>query len=103
MAFTKSLDHNQSPGGQRARLPVKDGDSGTGSKTINLAISARDLVLSNDSTTDNLTFKVTGPDGDFTFVLKAGDVLDERFSSFIKIEITAIGDWRCYWRSGELV
>jgi len=87
---------------QRDVLPVSDGDAGTGNESITISIPARELFLSNDSTTDNLTFRVIGDNVDFTYTLLPGETIDERFLEFNNLVISAVGAWRWYVRSGRI-
>lgn len=100
---TKMVDEGQERGVQRAKLPADDGGSYTGSQTLYMSYSMREILIANDDASADLTFTLTGPASqNFTFTVKAGDVLDERFYPFDTVAVTATGAWRYIVRSGVI-
>ena len=91
-------------GDQRSRLPVIGSDNGTpvnGNATLSAGTSwpsfpARELWLSNDSSS-TLTITFTFSDGStLAFIMNQGENFDERMPPFNAILIAASGEWR--WR-----
>lgn len=91
-------------GAQRSVLPVYASGQPSGNQVIQMDHPMRDLFLSNDSTTNNLTIVVTGEAGlSLTLVLLPGETINERFPEFLTVTVTAAGSWRWYVRSGRVI
>lgn len=101
--FAKMQQRAHDQGIQRPKLPADDGGGYTGNQTLYMQYVMRELLISNDDATADLTVTVTGPaDYTFTFTLQAGDILDERFYPFDTVAVTATGAWRYIVRSGQI-
>lgn len=91
-------------GNQRPKLPVYDSiTNGSGNYTWTMDHLMREFYFSNDSTTLSQTVNLTGPNGlNLSFVLNAGDYIDERVPEFSVMNITASDAWRAYVRSSRV-
>lgn len=91
-------------GDQRAKLPVigSSGDTAVNGnysivKGVDIPIFGKELFIANDST-DVMTITITMPGGSLSFILNAGDTIDERFPPFSRVDVVATGNWRWYVR-----
>ena len=85
----------------RAKLPVYDSGSDTGNAVLTMDHPMRELYVSNDDLSNDLTLLVSGPAGlSISMTLKPNETIDERFPEFDAVTITATGAWRYYVRSG---
>lgn len=91
----------QDHGNQRAKLPVYDSiTNGNGNYAWIQDHLMREFYFSNDSTVSQTTVNLTGPNNlNLSFVLMAGDYIDERVPDFSIMTITASDIWRAYVRS----
>lgn len=91
-------------GDQRVKMPVLDMGSETGNVTLNFSVMAREFFITNDSTDENdLSFTLTDQDGQtYTFTVKAGEHLEERYVPFNKVVVTATDGWRWIAKSGRV-
>lgn len=90
-------------GDQRVKTPVLDMGSETGNETLTFSVIAREFFITNDSDTNDLSFTLTDHDGkDYTFTVKPGEHLDERYVPFTKIVVTATDGWRWIAKSGRV-
>lgn len=93
-------DNGREVGIQRDKLPVYDSYEGTGDHTENFPFAMREILISNDSETDNLTVQIVGPASlNTAMTLKPREVMDERFPEFTSVAIDAVGAWRFWVRS----
>lgn len=100
---SQGLDRGKEVGIQRHRLSVYEFYAGTGNHTEVFPSNMRELVIANDSITDNLQVQVIGPASlNITFILLPYDIIDERLPEFTSIVITAVGAWRFYPRTGAI-
>lgn len=84
------------------RLCVYDSQSGSGDFSGGYSIFCQEILLSNDSDAD-MTLRLRGPASfDISIIVKANEVLDERFTDFNMIDITATGAWRFLTRTVRL-
>ena len=103
--FTPTLAVGQDNGNERPKLPVI-GSSGTTQQNgnysitqgVDFAIAGRELFISNDSTSQNITFTVTCDGGTLSFFLSPGDTFNERLPMFTLVNVTASDVWRWYVR-----
>lgn len=94
-----SMDH----GDQRAKLPIADAGSVTGNLTITPSVPMRELLISNDDTSNSITFTVSGPNGySISFTLQPLDISDERYYPFTQVNVNASGAWRYMLRCGAI-
>jgi hypothetical protein len=99
--FTKMKKSFADQGIQRQKMPVDAGGSFSGNQDLFMSYPMRELLIANDSTTNNLTFTVNGGEGyTFTFTLQPGDISDERYYPFTEVNVTATDAWRYIVRSG---
>lgn len=85
---------------QREKLPIYDSYEGTGDHTEVFPINMREILVANDSTTDDMTVQVIGPASlNTTFTLKPYEVMDERLTEFSSVVIEATGAWRFWTRT----
>ena len=91
-------------GDQRVMLPVFDSGSATGNQVLTMDHPMRELFITNDSENDNnMTVVVSGEFGlSLSFTLKPGESLNERFSEFSVVTVTATDGFRWYVRSGRI-
>jgi hypothetical protein len=75
-------------------LTVKDSFSGTGNYSYVSTQKLKQIELSNDDTTNDLTAVIDGK----TFTLQPYETLIEDFVSFVSVDITTDGDWRAIVR-----
>lgn len=102
--FSKMGKSHADQGIQRSKLPVDDCGSYTGNQTLYMTYAMRELLISNDSTTANLSFTVTGPSSySITFTLLPNEVFDERLAPYTSVAVTATGSWRYIVRSGVVL
>lgn len=106
MTINKTLmkkSHNDQ-GIQRDRLPVDDAGGYTGNQDLFMAYPMRELLIANDSSSDDLTFTLTDSTAAYTitFTLKPGDISDERYYPFTEVNVVATGAWRYIVRSGSI-
>lgn len=99
--LSQMKDIGRQVGIQRDKLPVYESYEGTGNHDETFPVNMREVLISNDSTTDDLTIQVVGPASlNITITVKAYEVLDERFPEFSGVSIVATGAWRFLVRSG---
>lgn len=92
-------DNGREVGIQRDRLPVYESYEGTGNHTESFPINQREILVANDSTTDDMTVQIIGPASlNTTFRIKPYEVLDERMPEFNQVVIEAVGTWRFWTR-----
>lgn len=90
-------------GDQRTSLPVYDAGSETGNLVLTMDHPMRELYISNDDASTSLTINVSGAAAlSIDFVLLHGEVLNERFTEFETVTVTAPGSWRWIVRSGRV-
>lgn len=91
-------------GDQRVKTPVIGMGSETGSESLLFANTAREFFITNDSEDGNdLSFVLTDQDGEtYTFTIKPGEHLDERFVPFVQVDVTATDGWRWIAKSGKV-
>ena len=88
---------------QRVKVPIFDAGVKTGNQVLTMDHPMRELYLSNDSTVNPLTVVVTGDASlSLTFVLSAGQVMDERLPEFTVVTVTATDSWSYRVRSGRV-
>lgn len=93
-------DIGREVGLQRDKLPVYESYQGTGNHTEAFTINMREILIANDSTTEDLEIQITGPASlNTVFVLKPYEVMDERLPEFNQVDITAVGAWRFWTRT----
>jgi len=97
---TKTKPGHESHWYNRGLLPVYSSGQETGNKVLSMDHPMRELFISNDSISDDLTLTIKGDAFSLDFVLKPRETLNERFCEFTSITVTAAGDWRWYVRSG---
>jgi len=90
-------------GDQRSKVPVLDMGSETGNVTLNFSKTAREFYIVNDSTSNDLSFTIIDNDGaTYSFTLKFGESLDDRFVPFGSVVVTATDAWRWIAKSGRV-
>lgn len=90
-------------GDQRAKLPIFDSGSESGNLVLNMDHPMRELYLTNDSVSNNVTVVVTGDASLLlTFVLGPNETMDERLPEFTQVTVTATDSWRWRVRSGRI-
>jgi hypothetical protein len=88
---------------QRGVLPVYASGQETGNQALVMDHEMRDLFVANDSESAEMTINVIGPASlNLTFVLYAGETLNERMPEFTQVNVTASDYWRWYVRSGRV-
>ena len=90
-------------GDQRVKTPVVGMGSESGNETLTFDPPAREFFITNDSEDNDVSFVLTDQDGtDYTFTIKPGEHLSERFIPFTQVVVTATDTWRWIARSGRI-
>jgi hypothetical protein len=90
-------------GDQRVKTPVVGMGVETGNKTLTFTPPAREFFITNDSATIDLSFVLTDQDGvTYSFTVKPGEHLDERYVPFVSVAVNATGGWRWITKSGRI-
>lgn len=98
--YSAAKDNGREVGMQRDKLPVYESYQGTGNHSESFPINMREILVANDSTTEDLEIQITGPASlNTVFVLKPYEVMDERLPEFNQVYITAVGAWRFWTRT----
>jgi len=85
----------------RQLIPVYDSGSETGNQVLTMDHPMRELFISNDSDSEDMTIAITGEASlSLSFTLKPKETLNERFPEFLTATVTSAGDWRWFVRSG---
>lgn len=101
--LTKMKTSFNDQGIQRNKLPVDASGGFTGNQDLFMSYPMRELLIANDSTSNNLTFTVNGGEGyTITFNLQPGDISDERYYPFTEVNVVATDAWRYIVRSGVI-
>jgi hypothetical protein len=98
---TKIKPGHQTHWYNRQLLPVYDSGSETGNSVLTMDHPMRELFISNDDDSSDITINVAGEASlSLDFVLKPKETLNERFPEFLIVTVVSGGDWRWFVRSG---